>query len=255
MSARGPRFTGRVAIVTGAARGVGRQVALNLAEEGAHVVLSDIRQDGIESVADEIADLGGAALPIVTDISRADDVDKMVGHAIEHFGTVDALVNNAGILQMKQPLETITDTEWERMMGVNLNGAFYCLRAVLPIMKERNYGRIVNVSSSAGRSTSANGGAHYTVSKAAILGLTRHAARETARYNIRVNAVAPSSLDTDMAREAVSADHLDASRAQIPVGRLGHATDISPAILFLLSDEVGFTTGATLDINGGLLMI
>jgi len=255
MSAVEARFAGRVAIVTGAARGVGRQVALDLAAEGACVVLCDIRADGIESVADEIVRLGGDALPLVTDVSRSDEVNRMVAEARAHFGDVDALVNNAGILQLKQPLETITDTEWERMMGVNLNGAFYCLRAVLPIMKERNYGRIVNVSSSAGRSASANGGAHYTAAKAAILGLTRHAARETARYNIRVNAVAPASLDTDMAREAVSAEHLEASQAQIPVGRLGRATDVSPAILFLLSDAVGFTTGATLDINGGLLMM
>lgn len=255
MSIRGPRFTGKVAIVTGAGRGVGRQIALDLAAEGARVVLNDIRRASIEAVAEEISGTGGEALPIVADISKSDEVDEMVRQAVEHFGTVDLLVNNAGILQMKQPLETVTNEDWDRMMGVNLNGAFYCMRAVLPIMKEKNYGRIVNVSSSAGRSTSANGGAHYTVSKAAILGLSRHAARENACYNIRINAVAPSSLNTDMALEAVGAEHLEKSKSQIPVGRLGAPGDVSPTVLFLLSDEVGFITGATLDINGGLLMI
>jgi len=252
---QGARFIGKVGIVTGAARGLGRQVALDLAAEGARVVLVDIRTEGLEAVASQIVAQGGEVLPDTCDISRSDQVNAMVKRAVEQFGTVDLLVNNAGILQMKQPLETITDEEWERMMAINLNGAFYCLRAVLPIMKEKNYGRIVNVSSSAGRSTSANGGAHYTASKAAILGLSRHAARECARYNIRINAVAPASLNTDMAVEAVGWEHLEGSRAQIPVGRLGTPEDISPAILFLLSDAVGFLTGATLDINGGLLMI
>jgi len=219
------------------------------------VALVDIRAENLEAVAAEVAGRSGEAMPVACDISRSDQVNAMVTRVVERFGTVDLLVNNAGILQMKQPLETITDSEWQRMMDVNLNGAFYCLRAVLPIMKAKNYGRIVNVSSSAGRSTSANGGAHYTVSKAAILGLSRHAARECARYNIRINAVAPASLNTDMAVEAVGLEHLEASRSQIPVGRLGTPEDISPAILFLLSDAVGFLTGATLDINGGLLMI
>lgn len=255
MLIRGSRFTGKVAIVTGAGRGVGRQIALDLSAEGARVVLNDIRRESIEAVAEEISEAGGEALPIPADISNSDAVDEMVKLAAEHFGTVDFLVNNAGILQMKQPLETVSNEDWDRMMGVNLNGAFYCMRAVLPIMKEKNYGRIVNVSSSAGRSTSANGGIHYTVSKAAILGLSRHAARENARYDIRINAVAPSSLNTDMALEAVGAEHLQKSKSQIPVGRLGSPGDVSPAVLFLLSDEVGFITGATLDINGGLLMM
>jgi len=252
---QGKRFTDKVGIVTGAGRGVGRQVALDLAAEGAKVVMVDIRAENLEAVAGEIIACGGEALPVVCDISQSSQVNAMVERAVERFGTVDLLVNNAGILQMKQPLETISDGDWLRMMDINLNGAFYCLRAVLPIMKQKNYGRIVNVSSSAGRSTSANGGAHYTASKAAILGLSRHAARECARYNIRVNAVAPASLNTDMAVEAVGLEHLEGSRSQIPVGRLGTPGDISPAILFLLSDAVGFLTGATLDINGGLLMV
>lgn len=255
MLLQGPRFTDKVAIVTGAGRGVGRQVALGLAAEGARVMLVDIRAENVEAVAREIVDGGGEGFPAGCDISQSEQVSAMVEHTVDRFGTVDLLVNNAGILQMKQPLETISDSEWHRMMDINLNGAFYCLRAVLPIMKEKNYGRIVNVSSSAGRSTSANGGAHYTVSKAAILGLSRHAARECARYDIRVNAVAPASLNTDMAVEAVGMEHLEGSRSQIPVQRLGTPEDVAPAILFLLSDAVGFLTGATLDINGGLLMI
>jgi NAD(P)-dependent dehydrogenase (short-subunit alcohol dehydrogenase family) len=251
----GPRFTGKVAVVTGAGRGVGRAIALGLAGEGACVVVNDVRAAQVQAVADEIVASGGRALPVVADISQSAEVDGMIRQGVEQFGTVDLLVNNAGILQLKVPLETITDEDWSRTFGVNLNGAFYCTRAVLPIMKAKRWGRIVNVSSSAGRSTSANGGAHYTASKAALLGLTRHTARENAAYGINVNAVAPASLDTDMAREAAGIEHLERSRAAIPVGRLGHPDDVAPAVLFLLSDAATFITGATLDINGGLLMI
>jgi NAD(P)-dependent dehydrogenase (short-subunit alcohol dehydrogenase family) len=251
----GPRFTDRVAVVTGAGRGVGRAIALGLAAEGASVVVNDVRAAQVQAVADEIAASGGRSMSAVADISRSAEVDAMIRQAVDMFGTVDLLVNNAGILQLKVPLETITDEDWARSFGVNLNGAFYCMRAVLPIMKAKHWGRIVNVSSSAGRSTSANGGAHYTASKAALLGLTRHAARENAAYGINVNAVAPASLDTDMAREAAGIEHLERSRASIPVGRLGTPNDVAPAVLFLLSDAASFITGATLDINGGLLMI
>jgi 3-oxoacyl-[acyl-carrier protein] reductase len=251
----GPRFADKVAIVTGAGRGVGRAIALGLADEGASVVVNDVRAAQVQAVADEIAASGGRALAVVADISRSSEVDAMVRQAVEKFGTIDLLVNNAGILQLKAPLETITDEDWARTFGVNLNGAFYCTRAVLPIMKAKRWGRIVNVSSSAGRSTSANGGAHYTASKAALLGLTRHTARENAAYGINVNAVAPASLDTDMAREAAGIEHLERSRSAIPVGRLGNPADVAPAVLFLLSDAASFITGATLDINGGLLMI
>lgn len=251
----GPRFSGKVAIVTGAGRGVGRAISQRLAAEGAAVVVNDVRAASIQPVCDGIVDSGGRALAMAADVSRSHEVDEMVRRTAETFGFVDILVNNAGILQLKVPLETITDEEWAQTFGVNLNGAFYCTRAVLPIMKARRTGRIVNVSSSAGRSVSANGGAHYTASKAAILGLTRHTARECAGYGITVNAVAPASLDTEMAREAAGPEHLERSRSLIPVGRLGTAQDVAEAVLFLLSDAATFITGATLDINGGLLMI
>jgi 3-oxoacyl-[acyl-carrier protein] reductase len=191
----------------------------------------------------------------VADVSREEQVNAMVKAAVEHFGTVDILVNNAGILGNTQPLELIPGDEWDRMMAVNVKGVFLCTKAVLPIMQAKRYGKIVNVSSSAGRSTSTFGGAHYTTSKAAILGLTRHTAREAAPYNINVNATAPGSMDTEMVRERASVEHLESERQKIPLRRLGTAQDQASLVAFLCSDEASYIAGATVDINGADLLL
>ncbi len=249
------RFAGQVALVTGAGRGMGRAVALTLATDGAKVVVNDINIASAKAVARKIKERGGEALVAVADVRDEAQVQVMVQEAVDHFGTVDILVNNAGILRATTPLEAIPVDEWDLTMGVNVRGVFLCTKHVLPLMKAKRRGKIVNVSSSAGRSTSTFGGAHYTASKAAVLGLTRNTARETAPYGINVNAVAPGSMDTEMVRELATPEQLAQEEANIPMGRLGTTQDEANLVTFLVSDEASYITGATIDINGGDLMI
>ncbi len=249
------RFVGKVAIVTGAGRGMGRAIALTLAREGAAVVVNDLQRAWAEQVAQEIAAAHGQAMAFVADVSRYEQVMAMVNASMERFGTIDILVNNAGILGNTQPLEFIPDDEWDRLMAINVKGVFNCTKAVLPIMKAKRYGKIVNVSSSAGRSTSTFGGAHYTTSKAAVLGLTRHSAREAAPYNINVNATAPGSMDTEMVRERATPERIESERQGIPLGRLGTPQDQANLVAFLCSDESSYIAGATIDINGADLLL
>jgi 3-oxoacyl-[acyl-carrier protein] reductase len=249
------RFRESVAIVTGAGRGIGRAVALALAGEGASVVVNALHLDHCESVAQEIIVRGGRALAHVTDVADLSAVESMVAAAIACFGHIDILVNNAGILRPTSPLETISGEEWDRVMAVNVRGAFNCTRAVLPGMKRQRRGKIVNISSVAGRSTSNTGGAHYTASKAALLGFSRHCAREVAPYGINVNAIAPAGVVTDMVPEVASPERIASIVERIPVGRLAEPSEIAQLVVFLVSDEAAYITGATVDINGGLLII
>ena len=249
------RFAGKVAIVTGAGRGMGRATALTLAHQGATVVVNDIRPESATAVTDEIRAEGGEALAHAADVSNEAQVREMVDEAVERFGAVDILVNNAGILHATRPMETIPLEEWQSMMAVNVTAVFLCTKAVLPIMKARRSGKIVNISSSAGRSTSTFGGAHYTTSKAAVLGITRHTAREVAPFNINVNATAPGSMDTEMVRELATPEHMERERQNVPLRRLGTVQDEADLVAFLCSEESSYITGATIDINGGDLMI
>ena len=249
------RVAGKVALVTGAGRGMGRAVALTLAREGAAVVVNDVNGAAAEVVAADINQAGGQALAYVADVSQEAEVNAMVRAAVERFGTVHILVNNAGLLGNTRPIEAISGDEWDRLMAVNVKGVFNCTRAVLPLMQAQRYGKIVNVSSSAGRSTSTFGGAHYTTSKAAVLGLTRHTAREAAPFNINVNATAPGSMDTEMVRERATAEHIASEEQKIPLRRLGTAQDEANLVLFLCSDESSYIAGATIDINGADLLL
>jgi NAD(P)-dependent dehydrogenase (short-subunit alcohol dehydrogenase family) len=234
---------------------MGRACALTLAAGGATVVVNDINASAAEAVAAEIQAQGGQAMAHVADVADETQVEAMVQAIVARFGPVDILVNNAGILRTTTPLETISVEEWDLMMAVNVRGVFLCTKHVLPVMKARRSGKIVNVSSSAGRSTSTFGGVHYTTSKAAVLGLTRHTAREAAPYHINVNAVAPGSMDTEMVRELADPEHIAREEEGIPLGRLGTPQDEANLVAFLASDESAYITGATIDINGGDLMI
>jgi 3-oxoacyl-[acyl-carrier protein] reductase len=178
----------------------------------------------------------------------------MVEAAVRRFGTIHILVNNAGVLR-PTPFANISEDEWDWVMAVNVKGVFLCTKAVLPIMKLNDEGKIVNLASSAGRSTSTFGGAHYTTSKAAVLGLTRHVAREVAPFGINVNSVSPGSINTEMVRGFSSLERLEAEARQIPLARLGSPSEVARVVLFLASDDASYITGATVDINGGELMI
>ena len=248
------RFAGKVAIVTGAGRGIGRAIAVAFAAEGASVVVGDVNADNAGVTSRQIRETGQDALAVQVDVSKAGDVARLIKATLKQFNTIDILVNNAGVLRPTR-LEEISEEEWDTVMGTNVKGVFLCTRAVLPTMKAKGGGKIVNMASIAGRSTSTWGGAHYTTAKAAVLGLTRHTAREMAPYHINVNSLSPGSIDTDMARENFTPEQRAAEAATIPLGRFGSPEDVAQLVLFLASDEASYITGATVDINGGSLMI
>lgn len=244
----------QVAVVTGAAQGMGAAIAGRLAAEGAKVVVSDINLQKVTAVAERInAAANSSTLAMRTDVTKEDEVAKMVEMAIEHYGTVHILVNNAGILYPTR-IDNVTKAEWDEVLDVNLNGSFLCSKAVLPIMKENKFGRIVNMSSSAGRSVSTLGGVHYTAAKAGVLGLTRGMAKEVAPFGITVNAICPGLIDTEMARENCSPEQLHAYEESFPIPRLGTPDEVAQLIVFL-STDAAYITGASIDINGGDLMM
>ncbi len=238
----------KVAIISGAAQGIGKVIAGLFAQEGAKVVVTDIKEDEVQQVADNI---GG--LSITADVTKEDEVERMVRQTVDQYGVVDILVNNAGILY-PTGIENITKEEWDRVLNVNLNGVFLCTKAVLGIMKEKGFGRIINMSSSAGRSVSTLGGAHYTTSKAAMLGFTRAVAKEVASHGITVNAVCPGLIDTEMVRLECSPERIADYVKSFPISRIGTPEEVAKLVLFLVTGA-DYITGASIDINGGDLMI
>jgi 3-oxoacyl-[acyl-carrier protein] reductase len=245
---------GRTAVVTGAGRGMGRAVALALSTRGAQVVVNDLNGEDAERTADELRSAGAEAIAVQADVVDAAGVRHMVEQAIERFRAVHILVNNAGILR-PTPVIDISEAEWDLVIGVNLKGTFLCSQAVLPSMQAAGWGRIVNFSSTAGKNVSTLGGAHYTAAKAGILGLTRHLAREVARYGITVNAVCPGLIDTEMVRSTISDERARAYAERFPISRLGRPEEVAELVAFLASDRAAYITGAALDINGGDLMV
>lgn len=244
-------FDGRVAIVTGASRGLGRAAAQRLHERGASVAVNVRDRERAESVARSI---GERAYAVPGDITEEGAADGIVGAAVKRFGRVDILVNNAALARSTR-FPNLTAAEWRLALEVNMTAPFLLIKAVFPIMKAQNYGRIVNVSSSAGRTVSTLGGAHYTASKAGLLGLTRAAAKELGQYGITVNAVCPGMIDTELTRENASPELLERLAASYPVPRLGTAMEVADLICFAASEAAGYITGASLDINGGDLMM
>src|SRR5436190_2719741 len=244
-------FSGRVAIITGAWRGLGRAAAERLHERGASVAVNLRDAERAESLAQEI---GKRALAVPGDVAAPGVPEEIVRRTIERFGRIDILVNNAAYARSTR-FPDLTADEWRTALEVNLTAPFLLTKAVLPAMKAQNYGRIINVSSSAGRTVSTLGGAHYTASKAGLLGLTRAAAKELGKFGITVNAVCPGMIDTELTREHASDELLERLAASYPVPRLGTALEVADLICFAASEAAGYITGASLDINGGDLMM
>jgi 3-oxoacyl-[acyl-carrier protein] reductase len=244
-------FAGRVAIVTGGARGLGRAASQRLLERGASVAVNVRDRERAERAVHE---LGGKSFAIPGDIAAEGVPEELVAQTLEHFGRVDILINNAA-LPLTTRFEQISPQEWRRAMEVNLTAPFLLTRAVLPAMKVRRYGRVVNISSTAGRMVSTLGGAHYTASKTGLLGLTRAAAKELGGYGITVNAVCPGMIDTELTRESASNEELERMARGYPIPRLGTAEEVADLICFAASEAAGYITGAVFDINGGDLMM
>lgn len=249
-------LTGRVAVVTGGSRGIGRATVRGLAGAGARVIFSyTVDTPAARSIETEVAEMRkGSAHSVQADVSNRDEAESVIEEAQTRYGAIDVLINNAGVWNSSPiPIEEMTDGEWDQMMAVNLKGVFTTIRAAVPRMKERKSGRIINVSSTAGQRGEAFH-AHYAASKAALLGLTKSLAAELAPHNILVNAVAPGWVDTDMSAGALAgADH-DKIRESIVLGRPGTADEVAGAILFLASDLSTYLTGSTLSVNGGSVL-
>jgi NAD(P)-dependent dehydrogenase (short-subunit alcohol dehydrogenase family) len=233
---------------------MGRAVARRLAEMGARVAVNDINVEAADDAADHLAAKGAETLAVPGDVTDAGIVRGMVRAAVEGFGGLHILINNAGILYPTKVID-IPEEEWDRVIAVNLKSTFLCAQAALPAMQEAGWGRIVNFSSTAGKNISTVGGAHYTAAKAGILGFTRHMAREVAADGITVNAVCPGLIDTEMVRRTIDDARVKHYEQSFPISRLGRPEEVADLVAFLCSGRAAYITGASLDINGGDLMI
>jgi len=248
------RLQGRVAVVTGSSRGIGRAIARVLAAEGASVAVHYCRgEEQAASLAAEIEHLGAKARLVQGDLGRPEDCHKVLTLAARDLGPVEILVNNAGV-NRDRTLRKMTVAEWDEVMQVNLNSVFHCTKAALEPMIGRGWRPIINIASIIGQ-TGALGQANYAAAKAGIIAFTKSVAQELARFGITVNAICPGMIDTELTREHASDELLERLAASYPVPRLGTALEVADLICFAASESAGYITGASLDINGGELMM
>lgn len=250
------QFTGKVALITGAGRGMGKRIAERFAREGAAVGVCDLLADRAESAAHSIAASGGKALALTADVSNEAAVKAMTDRFVGQYGRIDILVNAAGGYgQTYRATHEMPVTEWDMVIDSNLKGSFVCAKLAIPHMIRQGGGRIINFSSNAGRTYSPWLGSCYTVAKTGILGLTRHLSREYARNGILVNTIAPGPTRGERVSDLVGdGKGVEEMAGQIPIGRLGEADDIANVTLFVASDAASFMTGAILDVNGGFVL-
>ena len=242
---------GKVALVTGGAQGIGKAIALLLAQKGAEIVVSDINLEKAEETAREIEILGRKAMAVRADVAFLEEVEKMVQLAMERFGRMDILVNNAGIARDKLLLR-MSEEDWDQVLNINLKGTFNCTKTVIRHMAKQRSGKIVNIASVVGEMGNA-GQANYSASKAGVIGFTKTVAREFASRGINVNAIAPGYIVTPMT-EVLPEKVKEELKQMIPMQRLGQPEDVAQAVLFLVSAASGYITGQVLNVNGGIYM-
>ena len=246
---------GKVALVTGGRRGMGKAHALALGAQGAKVAVTDIDAGECERVAAEITAKGGEAVGLRLDVSDAADVNRVFDEVVTRFGRLDILVNNAGMYQSKPALE-MSEKEWDRMIAINLKGEFLCAQRAAKEMAKQKWGRIINISSIASGQVGVGigGGAHYTASKGGIIGMTETLAIEWAPLGITVNVIGPGAIDTPMLQAAgLAPEALQAMLTRVPLGRIGRPEEVSAMVVFLASEEASYITGATFYVDGGWL--
>ncbi len=241
----------KVAVITGASRGIGRSIALALAEAGAKIVAVDLDPVATDAIVAELKEKGTEAIAVIGNVTVTEDTEKMIDAAVAAFGRVDILVNNAGITR-DGLLMRMKDEDWDAVLTVNLKGAFLCSRAASKVMTKQRYGRIINIASVVGQMGNA-GQANYCASKAGLIGLTKSNARELAKRNVTVNAVAPGFIATAMT-DALPEKVREELTAQIPLARLGSAEDIANAVVFLALEKSAYITGHVIAVNGGMYM-
>ena len=244
-------FRGKIALVTGAGQGIGRAIALGLAREGADVVANDLNLDLAENTAKEIRAMGVRAMAIQANVAIEKEVEAMVARIVDEWGGIDILVNNAGTGRPMM-VEDMDKSEWDRILDINLGGVFNCSKAVIPIMKARGWGKIINIASLAGKTMSYHGGADYTASKAAVLGFTRHLAFEVGPYGINVNAICPGVTMTPLVESTSTPEMRESVRSRTPLKDLVKPADIAEAVIFLASKKARMITGTSIDIDGGI---
>jgi 3-oxoacyl-[acyl-carrier protein] reductase len=258
------RLKDKTAIITGSSRGIGKEIAILFAQEGAEIVLNDIIMDydlssnnSLMDLMGQIKNLGRRCAYVKADVSQELEVNHLVQKTVSEFGKIDILINNAGISPKKEgkkvPIFQLDKEEWDHVFAVNMDGVFLCSKAVLPYMMQNKGGKIINISSMDGKTGGFSVSAHYAASKAAVITFTKTLAREAAPYGIYVNCIAPGCIATEMLLNRPK-EIIDSYNQYIPLGRIGKTSEVATVALFLATDASSYITGATIDVNGGWIM-